>query len=76
MPDKKETYGGGCHCGAVRLECELNPSVGTSKCNCSFCTRTRFWKAIVGAGAFRLRGRIVMRAGLPTAGRLCSSRPG
>lgn len=50
----KQAYRGGCHCGAVRFECELDLSAGTSRCNCSFCARTRFWKAIVGADEFRL----------------------
>ena len=50
----KKTYHGGCHCGAVRFECELDLAGITSKCNCSICTKTRFWKAIARADDFRL----------------------
>jgi len=38
----------------ARFECELDLSEGTSRCNCSICTKSRFWKGIVKAEAFQL----------------------
>ncbi len=51
----KKMYGGSCHCGAVQFECDLDLAEGTRRCNCSFCTKTRFWKIFAMAGAFRLK---------------------
>ncbi len=50
----KRTYQGSCHCGDIRFACELDLAAGTRRCNCSFCSKTRMWKAFAMRGEFQL----------------------
>ena len=47
------TYGGGCHCGAVRFEVEVRRHEALD-CSCSICTRKGFLHLIVEREDFRL----------------------
>ncbi|WP_288381253.1 GFA family protein [uncultured Massilia sp.] len=49
------TCQGGCHCGGIRFEADIDLSKGTIKCNCTICTKMRFWAAQVPSERFRLR---------------------
>lgn len=71
----KQTYQGSCHCGAVRFEAKIDLAppgersppdrpgpwyASTFRCNCSYCLKSRYWKAFVHSSDFSwLTGREV-----------------
>ena len=49
-----KTWHGSCHCGSVQFEADIALEAGTIKCNCTICTKMRFWAAQVPTASFRL----------------------
>ena len=45
---------GGCHCGAVRFQVDIDLTKGGTRCNCSVCTKTSVTSSIVKPHAFAL----------------------
>lgn len=53
-PAGLKTHVGGCHCGQVRFQAELDLGAGGSRCNCSLCTMVAQTGVVVKPAAFRL----------------------
>jgi hypothetical protein len=49
-----KTHSGGCHCGAVRYQVDVDLAEPVSRCNCSFCTKTGGTGVVVKPSAFQL----------------------
>ena len=48
------TQHGGCHCGAVRYEVQIDPEAEPISCNCSMCGRAGSLLVFVPTDAFKL----------------------
>lgn len=48
------TYHGSCACGKTRIEATLDLANGTFKCNCTMCTKSRMWGAMVKPDALKV----------------------
>lgn len=48
-----QTLQGSCHCGAVRFEADVDFAAGTTKCDCTFCWKQRWWSVAVAPDHFR-----------------------
>lgn len=52
----RKTFHGSCHCGAVRFEADVDLAEGIRMCNCSFCWKLGYRKALVPFSALRIVG--------------------
>lgn len=52
--DERVTHKGGCHCGAVRYECQAPAALSVLPCNCSICRMSGLEGVIVPKTRFRL----------------------
>jgi hypothetical protein len=50
-----KTYHGSCHCGKVRFEADIDfTDTPIRKCNCSFCLKSGYKKALIGYDELRI----------------------
>jgi hypothetical protein len=49
-----QTCNGGCHCGRVKFEVEIQDVVNVNRCNCSICKKSGYLHVIVSSDRFRL----------------------
>jgi hypothetical protein len=52
--DHRKTYVGGCDCGQVRYQVELNLGACGERCICTRCSTPNYWGALVEPAAFKL----------------------
>lgn len=40
---EKKLVQGSCHCGKIKFEAKIDFSKPTTRCNCTYCQKTRYW---------------------------------
>ena len=49
-----KNYHGSCHCGAIHFEAEIDLAAETTRCNCTYCRKTRSWSVRANEASFRV----------------------
>lgn len=48
------TYRGSCHCQRVTFDVQLDLSLGSERCNCTYCSKVRNWVMIIKPSALQV----------------------
>lgn len=50
----QQTHTGSCACGAIRFQADCDLSEGSTRCNCRWCAKVRYWGRLIPPASFKL----------------------